>query len=103
MQHCQGWRLYLLVLTVPLQALGTACFFLMTFHPTELRMTCLKASPCRLLAPMFDSYEGVRQSNMFIMVEFGLLSFQLKTINRTVIYSRAQQTCSGREQGTGSP
>ena len=61
-QHCQGWRLYLLVLTVPLQALGTACFFLTTFHPTELRMTCLKASQCRFLAPMFDSYEGVSLS-----------------------------------------
>ena len=38
------------------------CLFLLNDHPTELRMTCMKASQCRFLAPMFDSYEGVRLS-----------------------------------------
>ena len=35
------------------------CFFLMSCHPTELRMICLRASQCRFLATMFESYEGV--------------------------------------------
>ena len=60
--HCQGWNLALLVLTVPLQVSETSCFFLISCYPTELRMICLKASQCRILASMFDSYEGVRLS-----------------------------------------
>ena len=48
-----------LVLTVSLQVSGTACFFSMLCHPTELCMICLKASQCRFLSPMFDSYEVV--------------------------------------------
>ena len=59
---CNIVRVGVCIWRFPLQALGTACFFLVTFHLTELRMTCLKASQCRFLAPMFDSYEGVRLS-----------------------------------------
>ena len=59
---CKSWSVLASgfdVLPVPLKALGTACFLLMTYQPTELITICLKASQCRFLAPMFDSYEGV--------------------------------------------
>ena len=64
--------------------------------------------PCLILTKGCDShfrsnFQLWQLQDVSDMVEGGLLSFQLKTINRAVIYCRTQQTCGGRQEGTSPP
>lgn len=64
--------------------------------------------PCLNLMKGCDSlflsnFQLWQPPDVFVVVEFGLLSFQPKTINRAVIYCRTLQTCSSWQQGMGPP